>query len=320
MSLSKSDSLPVDATFVATAGNKATGVISLFNSYSTVAQTIVANSRLVNNKGNIYRTTKSVSIPGYKTVNGKKVPGSIDVKVIADKIGEEYNLKFEELSGDFTLPGLETNPDKYKLVFGRQKTDIVGGTAAGEYKLSSTTSAKAKTSIMSQLTNELLGSYRNQIPNGYISPDNTYVITFDPPEFKNISDSKVEMTLKANLQAIILKKDTLGRFLAGDKLNQFRGAPVIFGDLDKLQFKLEKPIKTLTGEMTLKTKVSGEFKITGEIQADLLKKALAGRNVSDLPSVNQQFPGIKSSNLHITPLWFRTLPDDVDKIDVEIQP
>ncbi len=319
MTVTKSASLPVDATFVATSGKKATGIVTLFNNYSTVPQTIIANSRLVNTKGVIYRTTKAVVIPGYKMVNGKKTPGSIDVRITADKIGEDSNIKFEDLSGDFVLPGLETNPEKYKLVFGRQKTDIIGGTSGGEYKVSSTTSGQAKASLISKLTTELTTSYRNQIPKDYMSPNTMYSISFETADFKSLPNNKVDMTIKGTLQAMIIKNDTLGRFIAGGNLDTFKGTPVLFDGLDKLDFKLDKPINNLSAELNIKTRINGQFKIIGDIQVDNIKKAFAGHNVNDTMSLIPQFPAIDGVQLHMTPLWFKTIPEDVNKIVVEIQ-
>ena len=63
-----------------------------------------------------------VTIPGTKVENGKTVPGSKEVDVVADKAGAEYNIGLT----DFTIPGFKGSP-KFETVFARSKTEMTGG-------------------------------------------------------------------------------------------------------------------------------------------------------------------------------------------------
>jgi hypothetical protein len=80
---------------------KATGKIVIYNSYSTVSQRLINNTRFEAKNGKIYRINSSVVVPGYKKVDGKIIPGSVEATVYADQAGENYILKLSVLTGDF---------------------------------------------------------------------------------------------------------------------------------------------------------------------------------------------------------------------------
>ncbi len=63
---------------------KAHGTITLYNEYSTKAQSLVIHSMVSDPNGKTYQTDKAVSIPGYKLDAAKKIiPGTIDVGITA---------------------------------------------------------------------------------------------------------------------------------------------------------------------------------------------------------------------------------------------
>jgi len=87
---------------------KSSGTIIIFNDFGTTEQRLVANTRFQTSNGLVYRIQDPVVVPGQTTNSkGETIPGSLEVRVVADKPGEEYNVEMS----DFKLPGLEESGD-----------------------------------------------------------------------------------------------------------------------------------------------------------------------------------------------------------------
>ena len=80
---------------------KAHGTMRIYNNYSTAAQTLVATTRFISNEGKLFRTKERVVIPGGYYEGGKLAAGFIDIEVIADQPGEDYNID----PSTFSIPG-----------------------------------------------------------------------------------------------------------------------------------------------------------------------------------------------------------------------
>jgi len=102
--------------------SKASGTITIYNEYSDKTQNLIKNTRFESPQGLIYTIQSNVAVPGYKMVDGKKVAGSIDAKVVASAAGENYNVD----STSFTIPGFK-GQEPYELFGAKSKTPISGG-------------------------------------------------------------------------------------------------------------------------------------------------------------------------------------------------
>jgi len=105
---------------------KAEGVITIYNNYSSDPQVLVEKTRFLSPDGKTFLLKERVVVPGAKVVSGKISASSIDAGVIADKAGAEYNIgpqskftiiRFKELG--FT--------DKYEKIYGSSKEAMKNG-------------------------------------------------------------------------------------------------------------------------------------------------------------------------------------------------
>jgi hypothetical protein len=67
---------------------KATGTVTVYNSYSASPVNLVKNTRFQTPDGLIFRSPSAISIPGKKSGG----PGQVDVTVVADQEGSQYNV------------------------------------------------------------------------------------------------------------------------------------------------------------------------------------------------------------------------------------
>ena len=103
-------------------GTKASGIITVFNEYSSDSQRLVASTRFLSSSGKIFRAIEDIYIPGMKTDGDEVIPGSIDAEVMANYLGTEYNIS----PSDFTIPGFKGTP-KYDGFYGKSDTSMSGG-------------------------------------------------------------------------------------------------------------------------------------------------------------------------------------------------
>lgn len=100
----------------------ARGAVALYNAYSSAPQSLVANTRLQDPTGKIFRLRASVTIPGASVSEGKIAPTSILTEVIADTAGEASNIG----PGEFRIPGFRGTP-KYDGFYARSEAPFAGG-------------------------------------------------------------------------------------------------------------------------------------------------------------------------------------------------
>ena len=100
-------------TGVGSKDEKAKGVIRVYNNYSQVAQVFVARTRFLSHEGKQFKTQEKITIPGM---------GWVDVEVIADQPGKEYNIG----PSTFSVPGLAGTAG-YTSFYGKSSASMTGG-------------------------------------------------------------------------------------------------------------------------------------------------------------------------------------------------
>ena len=116
MTIEETSSKKIAATGREEIEEKASGRIVIFNDFNTSSQRLIKNTRFETSEGLIYRINKSVVVPGQKTEDGEKVPGSVEVTVYADEAGEGFNIGLM----DFTIPGFKGSP-RFAKFYARSK-------------------------------------------------------------------------------------------------------------------------------------------------------------------------------------------------------
>ncbi len=206
--------------------------------------------------GRIYRIQNSVEIPGIKTVNGVKTPGSIDVDVIADDPGPSFNMKMTDLKGDFKIPGFKGS-SKYTAFYGRQSTDIIGGFIGKVKKVSPENLTKARTDLKNNLNAELIKNMYEKLPSQFVVFKNDYYIqTNDLPDNSNSDQFKINEGGQVN--AIIFDKDELLQFLAKNKIKNFDGSKINAKFPDDFTAVITGQTEKPWNEDSLKVKFSGK--------------------------------------------------------------
>jgi len=115
---------------------------------------LVKTTRFVSEDGKLFRTIKTITVPGAKIEEGEIIPSSIDVEVIAAEPGKEYNIG----PSSFTIPGFKGTA-KYAGFYGRSKEAMSGG-VVGKVKVVSAEDIQGATDI---LVAELQETVKNEL-------------------------------------------------------------------------------------------------------------------------------------------------------------
>ena len=143
------------STGKSTGQSKAVGKITVYNEHTPPqSQALVKTTRFQAPDGKIFKTTQSIIVPEATIVGGKTIPGTIEVDVLAEGTGPEYNIG----PAEFSIPGLSGTP-KSKSIYGKSSEPMQGGSKGEGPMVTLDDISNAKT----QAENELLEAVKNEL-------------------------------------------------------------------------------------------------------------------------------------------------------------
>jgi hypothetical protein len=325
--LAKEASTVVEADSEEFVQQKASGIITIYNNYSSEEQNLIRNTRFESPEGLIYRIQESVTVPGYTGSESNITPGSLDVEVVADEFGDEYNVD----SATFTIPGFK-GQEPYEFFSAETKTAISGGFDGVRKVVSEsnieTASAELKESVNEMLVNEL----QNQITDEFIAVYNSGYFTYQNIEQSDDPNSEgVILKLKGELAAKVFNKIDLSNSVAVNTLNEYTlDQNVLIKDLDSgsLAITTDTVVNETededgeiveTSENIENLNVSGSMNFVWQINEEEIKKGLMGVSENQLGDVMQNFVAVSGAESVIKPFWRSKFPTEIEKINIQIE-
>lgn len=313
------------ATVPATDGSKistsAKGKITVYNTYSTQSQRLIAGTRFADDTGRIYRLASSIIVPGYTTAGTTIKPGSILASINAAEPGQSYNITKSDPISDFKIVAYK-GTSKYDSIYGRIATDISGGFVGTKKTVSPNVIASTTADLKAKITNGLLTQLKASIPSGYILYPKAYVAVFETPTIGGTDPKSASISLKGTVYGILFKRSDLVNRVAGEQaVAEFDDFAYETPGLESLDFSIAN-LKDFSPEKknTLIIKLKGDAMLVGTIPVDSLKQKLAGLSLTETSTVLRSFKPvieIEKSSGTITPPWSR-VPNDPDRISVEV--
>lgn len=296
---------------------KAKGTVTLYNSYSVTAQKLLAGTRLSKKDGLVYRIVSSITIPGKKIVQGKTIPGSVSVEIIADQVGEKYNSLVTDLTGDFSIVAYK-GTDKYNGFYGRLKSDIKGGYSGHDKIISKETSRTLYVELQNSLREKLSSQISLSVPEGYVLFDNAYIVDNISFSTTTIDEKNAKITIKATLYGFIFNNQNLINHIAKKQIQQSQLVSFRIDGLKDLDFVINNTKDLKVKESTnLNFGLKGKVSIIGTVVEKDLKNKLAGLSLKDTRNIIMESPSVSSSAVFLTPFWVRSFPKSVDNIKIE---
>lgn len=301
--LSSTKSVEVEATGDETVSEKAKGRIAIYNE-QTSDQQLIKSTRFESSDGKVFRLQEDVTI---------KAKGNLEVEVIADQPGVEYNITLS----DFTLPGLK-GTSRYDKVYARSKTNMTGGFVGLRKKVSTQALDSARTSLEAEVKTDLDAQILGQTPEGYILFPGLNKISYQLMPTETGEQGKAKVTLKGDLSAWIFKKTDLAQYLAVQKIGADKvGAPVDFLDTTKLSASLVNTEATST--QAIKLSFIGSATLISITDEASLLADIKGKEESELFEILKSYPSIVEASAIIRPFWKSSFPTDETKIKIEVE-
>ena len=301
--------------------NNAQGIVRVYNNYS-LSQTLVANTRFQPplEKVLYFRTTRKVVIPSKSYV---------DVEVIADRPGEEYNIE----PTTFSTPGLVGLPQYYS-VYGKSFSQMTGGFKGQVSQVKQEDLDAAKKSLLEKIKKETRDSLIKESSKEYIFLDegmSQEIIVASSSVPVGTEAESFNFNLRIKSKAIGFEKSNLDDFVkeviksktrALAKGEDERSSSTIQNVVQKLEeqsLKIDYSVKEAdlqSGKIILNLKISA--KVYSDINEKTLKKALFGKSVKESRLLLESQPAITKTKLNVFPFWLKIIPENEDKIKIKL--
>ncbi len=308
--------LSVTATGKEQVQDKTHGQIVVYNNYSTQAQPLVATTRFQTSAGLVYRTPFAITVPGMtKGSDGSMIPGQVEITVVADKAGANYNIE----PSDFTIPGFKGNP-KFDKFYARSKVAMTGGFIGERGKVSEVDKAKAEVELKKLLTIKIAQKLKPQIPDDYVLFDDAIIMDFTESILPTTdTPDKATFKMTVNATGVLLNKEELSRYLAKQQVPDYQDEPVTITNWPQLKFTLQNKNNLNVGNLEkISFKLEGNGHLVWSFDEKSLKDKLRLATDDNYQAIfDKNFPTIQTVNLVFSPPWIRTVPADESKITVE---
>ena len=292
---------------------KAKGIIRVYNAYSTYNQPLVATTRFVSASGKLFRTPKRVVIPGGHYVKGRLVPGFIDIQIVADQAGEEYNIK----ATAFSIPGF-AGSDKYTLFYAKSFSEMQGG---GKFpQVNDDDLARAK-EMLSQDAKEKCWEQLRE------TARKENLVLFDETVSEKITEAfslagvgaeqkQFDYKVKASLTALSLSEDDLKEYV-----KNFFGSEIFEGEkLYEESLKINYSLSSMDFENNkMILHLDSEAIVYSDIDILFLKKAIVDKSSKEVRIILASEEDIDKFKFELWPFWVKKVPDDLEKIEIELK-
>lgn len=292
---------------------KASGVIRVYNTYSTSSRTLIP-SRFVSADGKLFWSVKKVVIPGARYEKGKLIPGEIDVEVEAAEPGPDYNIG----SSSFALPAL-AGTSSYTTVYGKSFSPMTGGFEGEASQVTQEDLEKAEKVLTEKLKKESMDSLKSTLPADFVLLDETLFQEIVEVSSSVESETEAELfnfQIKLKSEAVGFRKSDLKDFakncinldIPEDKKIQEESLEIDYSS-ESINLELGKIVLNLD----IKTKVYLD------IDLDKLKKALLGQPLKEARVFLGDLLQVNKIEIKSWPFLKRKIPEDINKMEVKLR-
>lgn len=293
--------------------DKASGIIRVFNAYTTTPQNLLIQTRFVSEDGKLFRTPVKVTIPGKTQEQGKTIPGFVDIEVIAAEAGEDYNIE----AGNFSLPGLSGSA-LFTVIYGESMEPMTGGSERTVSVVSKDDIERAKDSLIEELTEKVVEDLLSRVPKDMMATKDSISITVTEAESlieagDELDQFNVSVSLAASL-FVFPRTDieTLAEVLLS---NEPKDGERVFKDKTKISFQ---QIRLSKDEKTANLDLFIEATIYQYIDPTEIKIRLRGKSKTEAKTILASYSIFDKISLALWPFWISSLPGNVDRLNIQV--
>lgn len=291
-----------EATGVSEKPGRSVGTVTIENTTS-VAQALVATTRLLTPEGVLFRMKKGATIPAK---------GELAVEVQADQPGPTGDVEPTR----FTIPGL--NPAKQKLIFGESKAAMTGG-AQKVRTVTADDLEKAKIETIEKaiaVAKTEFGKSPAAALGGLLAESDVQEVEADAKK----GDERQTFAMKAKVTVKLLAYEKA----AVTKLALEKVSANVPTDRELVEFNSDsmivriKNVKASTGEVQIS--VYGDAQVRLNAASPILDPVkIAGMPSDEATQYLKSFDAIEQVEVKLFPSWQKRIPTIPDRIKIVIK-
>ncbi len=292
---------------------KASGLIRVYNEYSTAPQTLIAATRFVSSDGKVFRTPVSVTIPGGYQEGGRFVPGEIDIEVVADESGPQYNIG----PTTFSIPGF-AGTDRYTKFYAKSFQSMSGGRQEETPKIieadlveaEKKTIEAAKVKCREELSDKFIS--RPELTEFYYFSEEIETEILDKFSLSLAGEEKKDFTyqVKAVCRTLSFKENHLKNYAREAIKAEILEEEQLLDESLEINY-LDRKVDLAENYVDLSIQISAL--IHSKIDFDQLQHALAGHSLNESQALLESQPQITRARIDFRPFWLRKFPRDPDR-------
>lgn len=304
----RQETIEFTATGTGKVGDKATGTMTISRtSVSSTPISVPAGTRFTAN-GLSFLSTESASLAGTTIGPEGVIQDSATVGVQAEAVGAEYNL---------TARSYQSSVGGYSS----QGSNMTGGTSREVKVVSAEDIERAQGDLIGRSTDEQKKAVAATFSNNEKVIDSSFTITraaavSTPAVNAEAADGKAVLTIETIYTMYAIPKVDLDVFLTKSIEEQLIGDTQRVYDNGSKNVGLsnfQKEGENLTASLT------AIGRIGPKVDEAALKERVKGQIFGEVQASLEAIDGIKEVDVKFSYFWVRTVPNDVNKIDIEFK-
>lgn len=291
---------------------KAEGTLRLYNNYSTNAEVWQAGTRFVSSEGKLFLSKNKINVPGAQMKNDKITPSFVDVPVVAAEGGTVYNIG----PSHFSIFVYRGTP-RYTKFYGESSEPMKEG---GEIlQVTKDDLVRAEDILTEKAKAESVAALKNKIPEGYVFSDKiieTKISEKSSSVSAGSESEKFNFQVKIKSATISFKDKDIKDFALMSLGPQVPEGKELYRESLEMEYSPET-FSLDTEKVIVQLKVSG--KIYPQIDLDSLRKALAGKSLTEAGILLENQSEITRYEIQFSLPWLKNVPNKLEKTRIALR-
>lgn len=295
---------------------KSQGKVKIYNSYNPARQIVLREgTRLLSSEGEkIFKIVGKTVLPPGEYKNGKVFPSIVEVPVIAQEGGEDYNIG----ASNFSIPGFAGSVFYYS-VWGESESPMQGGVREEVVTIQKEDLEKAENVLKTEILKTVKVLLGEKIEKDFVLDENLilaedFQFSCFGKEGENIEEFSCQAKIKA--RSLAFKFSEAKEFSLNQVAEEVPSGKTFNSKSLSLEF-FPKNLVSESGKVIFRMKSTVE--IFERILVQTIPVQVQGKNEKEINDfISANFPSIEKSEINFWPFWINRSPKDIERIEVEM--
>ncbi len=298
---------------------QAVGRVVISNNHGPEAQPLRIDTRLVDDKGRIYKTKEAVSVPGQTTKDGKPAPGTVEVDIYAEKAGDTYNQT--EVQTLKLIGFQEAKSPKFDTITAQTLGSIEGGFVGERMVVPQEEKDRIVAELQEKLRGELFEKSRAQVPEKTVFPENLSTLMNTEIKESIQEDGTILITLSGSLFNVLFNAVEFENYILQTSIVGVDQETAYISNLRDLNISYVDPVSQTVNPESLENlafQIDDVLEIISIVNTEALSFDLVGQKKKEFQNIIAKYPGVQYVEFDINPFWLNRFPDSNEDIKVTL--